>query len=120
MLDTEIHNGLEKKEIRDFFSLSILNAYKKRHDSIRKMPSQNFDGYVWAIEKEKINIHNAQMELEKLEALKAVAELASIYNWKEFDVSEFVSKSEKDGLYRNFFGTQEEFEKFMKDNGFED
>ena len=118
MKDTEIHNKLPNKEIRDFLSASIITSYDKKRTNKKEFPSANgLDGIEWAIERTKIDIFNLQLEKEHLETLLSVSKIAKLNGWNEFDVSDFVQKT--NNHCRSFFGTEDEYEKFMKENKFE-
>jgi len=116
MKDTEIHEGLENKEIRDFLSKSIVDVYKEKGRApLFTYDSENvFDN---SIKHTKLQIKNLESEVVKLETLKSVGILAKNMGWEEFDISDHISKTGK--MYRNFFGTEKEFEKFCKDNNIE-
>ena len=121
MKDTEIHNGLKNKEIRDFLATNIVNAYNKERENNLKIPSiSNLNGLDWAIERAKMVIKNKQNELERLEIYKAVTLLAKKYGWSEYDVSDYVVKSDGNKLHWNFFGTQKEYNLFLQTNNFGD
>ena len=115
MKDTEIHNGLDKKEIRDFLSESIVKVYNKEIDNRKEYDFNGLSGLDISIKRLKIQIHNNENELNKLNTLKAVLTLSKNFNWEEWDVSDFVEKTDK-RLCRNFFGTEEEYNNFMIEN----
>ena len=114
MLDTEIHKGLSKSEIRDFLSKSMIDAYNKNRNSTKKWPSSNnLSSFDWSIERVKVDIFNFQKELEMLEKYKTINILAETHNWEEYDVSDYVTKTD-DKLAMSFFGTQEEYDALIK------
>ena len=119
MKDTDIHIGLENKEIRDFLSKSITDAYQKDVD-LRQIVQSGLTGYDQFIERTKINIQNLQNELEKFETFKAINKLAKNEGWDEYDVSDHVIKDSYRIICHNFFGTEEEYRKFLNINNFEE
>jgi len=117
MKDTQIHEGLPEKEIRDFLSSSINDLiFPEKTDD--KLSFDNY-GYSYSIAHCKQQIEFYQKELKRFESLSAVQTLVKNKGWEEFDVSEWVERTNLKGLCRNFIGTEEEYEKFMKTNKFE-
>jgi len=119
MKDSEIHNNLENKEIRDFLSKTMVDSYHKHHNNKKNFefsPDKNNLGQI--IERLKIDIYNSNSELKYLETFKAITNIANSNGWTEYDVSDFVSKEHSDMMYRNFFGTEEEYKHFMLINDF--
>ena len=103
MKDTDIHNGLQNKEVRDVLSKIIVDF------SITKNPeyNPNLKGLDAQIDWAEKNIEYWKKEKEKIEHFQAVKKISDLYKWEEFDVSNFVEKTEK--LYRNFFGSKSEY-----------
>ena len=116
MKDTEIHNGLPEKEIRDFFSELIMKDIMPK-TAIHQYPL-NQDPFVIALNNEKINLMNSQNEIKRLEKIIAVRTLIKEKGWNEYDCSDYVERT--DEHWKNFIGTEKEFKKFMKDNDFKD
>ena len=117
MKDTEIHNGLPEKEIRDFFSESI-GDLSMPSDNLSKtyVPWNEKDPYKNIIDNLKIDLINTEEEIKRYEHLRSVVTLVKSKGWNEHDCSDYVSKTGK--YWKSFIGTEEEFEKFMKDNDF--
>jgi len=91
MDNKDIHNGLDKKEIRDFLS--------------SKLEESKISSSVKQIEKE---IMELQSQLKMAKIKEATIELIKLCNWKYHDVSDLVPYNEKE--YFDFIGTDEEFE----------
>lgn len=96
MKNEEIHNGLDKKEIRDF-----LSQWKRREGLIGRASEIGF------IESE---IKELQERLIHCKNHLGITSLIESNGWKEFDVSDDVPY-DKD-TYFSFLGTEEEFKKF--------
>jgi hypothetical protein len=117
MKDTEIHNGLPDKEIRDFFSESIGDlSTPENHVTKVYVPWNKDDPYKNIIDNLKIDLINTQEEIKRYEHLRSIFTLVKSKEWSEHDCSEYVSNTAKN--WRSFIGTEEEFKKFKKDNGF--
>ena len=117
MKDTEIHNGLPEKEIRDFFSEQIMKCVMPGETTPHKY-TPNLDAYVQALYNQKVDLENCQNEIKRLERMIAVRTLLKLKGWEEWDCSNSVSRTNRGWL--NFIGTEEEFKKFMKDNNFKE
>lgn len=119
MKDTEIHNGLPEKEIRDFFSEQIMDNVMSG-ETIPHKYTPNLDPYVQALYNQKIDLENCQNEIKRLERMIAVRTLLKLKGWEEWDCSNSVLRSTPNRGWLNFIGTEEEFKKFMKDNDFKE
>lgn len=107
MKDTEIHKGLENKEIRDFLAKSLVDA--QSYEQLQQRPYEKSNE--WLIENQRTIIKNAETEIKRLETFKAVAVLAEKFGYSEFDVSDYVQKTGK--FWRSFFGTENEYDNFI-------
>jgi hypothetical protein len=85
----DVHNGLDKAEIRTFLAKQIGYGY---------------DGEVEHIEGA---ITKLQGELVAAKASRAVMQLIKLNGWDEFDFSDYVSDYKK-GVYFPFVGTAKE------------
>lgn len=116
MLDTEIHNGLSEKEVRDFLSEQISKSIipiMKEHSWPRGQST-----WVTALNNARVDLENAQSEITRCEKMIGIRRLLDTMGWDEHDCSDHVSCTGKN--WRNFIGTLDEFKKFMKDNFNED
>lgn len=112
MKDTEIHNGLPEKEIRDFFSKSVVDTEEKTR--YKGCEYTDEDDMVNQIKRKKDHMNLLLKDLEKLEIFKAIRDLARLKGWDEYDVSDHIQKTGY--TWRNFYGTEREFEVFCKNN----
>lgn len=112
MYDNEMHNGLEDKELRDFFSKSMYEAYwhrKSRKSEIRRREDDllQYEGLDYTIQRAKLEIEVREVEIEAAEKMKAITKLIKERGWEEWDMSEYVKNSQAD-MWMNFIGTSED------------
>lgn len=98
MENKDIHNGLDKKEIRDF-----LSQWSRR---------EGFKGTSSEIEYLEKELEKIKERLIHCINHRAVLTLIESNGWKEFDLSDDIPYN-KD-TYFGFVGTKEEFDLFMK------
>ena len=107
MDNKDIHNELDKKEIRDF-----LGQWSRR---------EGFLGRYSEIEYLEKEIERIKERLVHCRNHKAVLTLIESNGWKDFDLDNYVPYDEDN--YFPFVGTKEEFEelkkKAKKDNNYE-
>lgn len=104
MKDSDIHIGLEKKDIRDFLGVKITECYEYRSDTD-------------AIEAE---IEALRVRLQQAKEKQAIHLLREMCGWQEFYVSELrgMERSGMAGDYvMPFVGTLEEFQQFLTKYG---
>lgn len=121
MKDTEIHNNLPEKELRDFFSKSIriqISSDVSMEQKKNYKLNEN-DPYFNTIENIKIDLIRLEKEKEKFENLRSIHRLMQIQGWTENDCSDWVSRTNGEKFCLSFIGTDEEFKKFMIDNEFQ-
>ena len=110
--DTEIHNGLVEKELRDFFAKSIVDVEKKcKYPDYVYNDSNEFENMIL---RKKREIRHNLLDLERLETYKAVRDLSTLKGWNEYDISNYLHKTGY--VWRNFFGTENEIRTFCKNN----
>ncbi len=98
-MDNEnIHDGLDKKEIRDYLA-------KARH-------KEAMGGYTSNVEWFEKQVKEFEVMLEHAKIVRAINQLIESNGWKEFDVSEHVKWSHE--TYFSFMGTQEEYETLVE------
>lgn len=102
MENKDIHNGLDKKEIRDFLAKMRI----KEGSSCNYMPLEVISTL------EKQIIHNQEVILN-IKAYSAINELIKSCGWNTFDVSNDISKYDPK-TYFEFIGTDEEFKTLEK------
>ena len=107
MKNSEIHKGLDKKEVRDFLSKQMADSSLPWKEPEGQINSS--DPIEWGIERAKIAIGFGNFQLKNLEIRKAIIILINKMGWEEFDVSEYVIL--EGNRYLHFIGTKEEHEK---------
>lgn len=121
--DTEVHNGLEGKEMRNFYQETLVNYYarelangKKREQAKREayanISIDKFDVLRRMTKVAEIELEYAQENLKITECRLGLLQTMYGLNWKEFDMSDYIPCSGQH--YRCFIGTDEEYEKFKK------
>ena len=108
MKNSEIHAGLDQKEVRDFLSHQLAECYTRLE--IKEIKSFSGDPLDWAIESARNAKDLATAQLERAEQRKAIITLVKKMGWQEFDVSEMVIKDM--AWWWNFLGTEEEYQVF--------
>lgn len=114
MKNSEIHNGLEKKEIRDFLSLALV---KSMEDQFKNSKSDyvpyNDDPFEYSIQlsEGQIKFHMKCIEIYK--TLQAASQLIKMNGWEEFDVSDDTENDSSHQLKLSFIGTKEEYDFLM-------
>ncbi len=96
MLAKEIHNGLDKQEIRDFLGVEVGECWD----------ASNPEFY-------KEEITRLEKKLERAKKKEALIALMNHLGWKDFDVSEFYTLEVGENWVQ-FIGTQEDFDEFLK------
>ena len=113
MKGTEIHNGLDKKEIREYLSKALAESYKKgyAHAPLLIVGETASDRAISRLENSIIdNIKLIQIHKDRL----AICQIIRKEGWIENDVSEYVAS--EDGIgYRSFLGTELEYEKLLEE-----
>ena len=97
-----IHEGLEKRDIRDYLSQTLHKAV--------------FNGGLGGEEHEKLikkQIDELQQQLKQIKIYNTIEYLIEQYNWRWWDISDYVEYYTKD-TYFDFIGTPEEFKSFME------
>jgi len=112
MKNSEIHKGFEKKEIRDFLSLSLLKLMEEQIDNAKPniITPRNDDTYEYSIEfvKRGIEYHSNLLQIYK--NIQAIIQIAKMNGWEEFDVSDITAKDIVNHKLRmNFIGTNDEY-----------
>ncbi len=123
MKDTEIHDNLDQKELRDYFSEALLNIYldmdKTQSTKLTKTQEIYKESANDIISICKRGLAIARMELRfnqeavtQSEKKLALFLLTEERGWSEYDVSDYVTKTKY--YCRNFIGTEKEHESFIK------
>jgi len=107
MKNSEIHEGLDHSEVRDFLAQQLENTWMTA-PTPKEMPSLNtMDTLDWAILSAKRARDLASAQIKNLEEKKAVDILIKKMGWQEFDVSEMTTKDM--ASWWSFIGTEEEY-----------
>lgn len=121
MKDIEIHNGLDNKEIRDYFSKGLIDFETEERNLLQEFQEEKRESYQHIVRGDVLSyVQNSikQSELEiklhtKLLAIQqrklAVFILIREKGWSEFDVSEHVTKTLDGVMTMSFIGTEEEY-----------
>ena len=113
MKSTEIHEGLENKEIRDFLSMTFVKSFEESTKSKMKDIDGNLKGIdlrIAVVERDLAAINN---ELTGLKEMKAVQIIVEKQGWQEFDVSDETFNDTGYKMWMNFIGTQKEYDKLI-------
>lgn len=116
MKDIDIHNDLPQQEIRDFLSQSMLKTYIRERDNKKvEIPYMKDEPWQWSILDTEAHIQERQEYLKILKDRQAIMRLIKDNGWKEYDVSDYISRSYSETHWMNFIGTEQEHKAFMKD-----
>ena len=115
MKNSEVHNGLDKREIRDFLAISLAKNFeaevKKDETSI---PYNQNDSMGWSIRNAEKDLVKAQEKLRILKERSAILQMIELNGWEEFDISDETEKDLQYALYLSFIGTEKEYNKLVK------
>jgi len=112
MKNSDIHEGLSQKHIRDFLAMSLLKSYQDETNN--KKDYSALAGMDNSIEKAiaiaKADIKFLENYVENLENKKAIWKLIELNGWQEHDVSDETEKNIVGyNLAMNFIGTEKEY-----------
>lgn len=109
MKNSEIHNGLDKREIRDFISISLVKNFESEMSIEKpKIPYDRANPIAWSIKDKENEIDMRKKELQLLKEKQALIEIMKMNGWREFDVSDQTKKDLEYRFHMNFVGTEEE------------
>lgn len=116
MKNIDIHNNLEKKELRDFISISFENIFKKEclNKKVLHPYNSGSDSLEWCIKDNEENLKFIENSIEYLKERRAVIEIMKMLEWKEFDVSDETEKHPDNHSWLSFIGNQNDYETFIK------
>jgi hypothetical protein len=117
MKNTKIHQGLEKSELRDFFSISLLRNLEKLINNEREQVFKDNEfikngldvQITYAVNEIKYQKKNIEILNEK----KSLLLLMENMDWSEFDVSDETERDFDSPYWLSFIGTEEEFDFFL-------
>ena len=116
MKNSKIHNGLEKSELRDFLSLSIVKNWDATCKNSKERPeiSNNESITEWAIKDCENELKYLSKKLELLKEKQAIITIIEMNGWQDFDVSDETEKDLKYSSWLNFIGTEDEYNELLK------
>ena len=113
MKSSNIHEGLDKKAIRDYLSVALVEGSA----NIEKHPipySQNDrNPFEWSIKHTENEIAYLQKYLRQQKQNSAICEIMIMQGWHDFDVDEITENDTGLPMHMNFIGTKEEFNSFI-------
>jgi hypothetical protein len=115
MKNSEIHNSLDKKEIRDFLSIGLVQLFEEEKKNKRDcIFFDNGDMLEWGIKDAEAHIEYFKKYIEISKSKQAIIRLIKMNNWQEFDVSDETQKDLSHSLALSFIGTEEEYKNLLK------
>lgn len=115
MKNSEIHNGLDKKEIRDFLSIGMIKLNKEEIENIKEtFPYDREDPFEWHIKDAKAEIKFLKKYIDINRGKQAIVQLIKMNGCEEYDVSDETEKDLPYSLAMSFIGTKEEHNHLLK------
>jgi hypothetical protein len=115
MKSSEIHNGLDKKEIRDFLSMQFVRLYEDEQQNQKMGIHVHYeDPFEWAIRDAEAQIVYLKRYIEINKSRQAVRQLIVANGWDEWDVSDETQNDLHTKLKMNFIGTKEEYDDLLR------
>jgi len=114
MKNSEIHNGFEKKEIRNFLAQSLIDAsVRLKNNKLEIIPYSEDKALEYVIRNAELNIEFFQKNIQIYKQILAIQQLISLNDWQEFDVSDETEKNIKEG-WMSFIGTENEHKHLLE------
>ena len=115
MKNSEIHNGLDKKEIRDFLSIGLLKLYEEENENKKEtFPYNREDVFEWCIKDAEAQIKFLKKYIQINRSRQAITTLIKMGAWEEWDVSDETEKDLPYSLAMNFIGTKKEYDHLIE------
>jgi hypothetical protein len=116
MLDTEMHIGFEDAELRNGIGFGLANNYLPITDTY-KLPYPSNDAtdierILYRISLKNLEIERIKLDVKREENILAFYTVMQFKGWKEFDVSEVVTKTGTH--FVSFIGTEEEYKTLLE------
>jgi len=114
MKNSEIHNGLERGEIRNFLAKSLIDAtVRSNNNRPSSVPYDEKRGLECLILNGEVQIEYWKKYVEIMKQIQAIEQLIYLSNWQEFDVSDETIKDNPGG-WMSFIGTEKEYNNLLK------
>lgn len=115
MKSSKIHEGLDKKEIRDFISISIVKNYEIQCGLKKEFtPYSHENPFENAVKNAEQEVVYWQSVLKISKEIVAIHEIIKMNGWNEFDVADETINDSSFRLKMNFIGTQLEYNNFIE------
>lgn len=111
MKDIDVHQGLDKKEIRDFLS-NELAKNSTRDIKARRVSYNSNNPFQSAIDSADSQIEYWTKIKNNSLASKVIFDLINSNGWSEHDISDYTTKT--NDYYISFIGTEEEYNKLVE------
>lgn len=118
MKDTEIHNGLPDKKLRNYISKNYVALTKSCQRTVIDYKYDFEDPYLFTIESLKERLQDVKNDIRRVEKLRKITFLMKSKEWQINDVSYWTKRSSWN--WRPFIGTKSEYKEFKKVNKFKD
>lgn len=120
MKSSEIHNGLDKKEIRDFLSMQFVKLYEDEQQNKKVGVHTHYDDpFEWAIKDAEAQIEYLKKLIEINKSRQAILQVIKMNGWEEWDVSDETENDLQTKLKMNFIGEKTEYKKLLVDIKYE-
>lgn len=114
MKSSEIHNGLDRKEIRDFLSKQFVRTFEDEMQNKKVgYPYNKVDPFDYVIKDAEAQIEFLKKQIEIARTKQAIRQLILASGWEEWDVSDETENDLNTRLKMNFIGTKEEHENLL-------
>jgi hypothetical protein len=114
MKNNKIHNGFERKEIRDFLAQSLIDAdVRLRNNKLEIIPYSEDKALEYIIRNAELHIEFLQKNIQIYKQVLAIQQLIALNNWQENDVSNETEKDIKEG-WMSFIGTENEYNHLLE------
>ena len=116
MNNTEIHQGLNEMDLRDFLTKSLADNYLKRikigNDPKFAYTYKTTNSPILVLDQVIVNrerdLEKITLEIAMYKADRAIHQIIEMKGWEEFDVSDYVLRDYND-WYLSFIGTEKEY-----------
>lgn len=115
MKDIDIHNGLDKQMLRDYFSHQTVDIRVAGFDNKKEVqPYRTEDTWEWAKTDARNQMEFLKRYIQNIERQQSIELLITQEGWKEWDVSDYIDNRYSTRYRMSFIGTEEEHKEFLK------